>query len=390
MLTLLSHLSLSLSNLFPFTFISTLALQHPLHCFRGINFTVCRSHYSWYSSSRCWFLCSFFSFLPLICHHSFIRCTVTLDRQNVYALLVLQSTACIRWTSCRRDQHPRWIFHAPDRSLRFLARQSDCYWRSVHHHLCPCMCVCSHFYHLHHCCVLSTSTGMDLQRDREGGTWLAMNRDGRIGALLNVLKPLDKPSQGRKNRGQLTEVEVYNFLFIPLIFSNSSLQASSSLTSSPLVSKDPTISPSLLLTQLTTLTSPWSPLTSSRSPKCPLPWCELPHVLSPLHHRRIRTGSTVVSYMTNIGSYYPIVCHPKGKFIYLHYYLLHFSFCHFTFLNCVSCIHLSLATQSWLSAIINPLDLGSRESSAVNSTKTYASEMWKLLEKIIWRTNFSI
>lgn len=30
--------------------------------------------------------------------------------------------------------------------------------------------------------------------------------------------------------------------------------------------------------------------------------------------QRLRTGSTVVSYFTNIGSFYPIVCQPSGKF----------------------------------------------------------------------------
>lgn len=41
-----------------------------------------------------------------------------------------------------------------------------------------------------------------MQRGREGGTWLAMNRDGRIGALLNVLKPLDEVNPGKKHRGE--------------------------------------------------------------------------------------------------------------------------------------------------------------------------------------------
>lgn len=43
--------------------------------------------------------------------------------------------------------------------------------------------------------------GMDLESGREGGTWMAMNRSGQIGALLNVLRPLRKVIHGKRNRG---------------------------------------------------------------------------------------------------------------------------------------------------------------------------------------------
>ena len=43
---------------------------------------------------------------------------------------------------------------------------------------------------------------MDLEKNREGGTWFAMNRDGRIGALLNVLQPIDEVKPGKRHRGK--------------------------------------------------------------------------------------------------------------------------------------------------------------------------------------------
>lgn len=43
---------------------------------------------------------------------------------------------------------------------------------------------------------------MDLERGREGGTWFAMDRNGRIGALLNVLQPIDQVNPGKRHRGQ--------------------------------------------------------------------------------------------------------------------------------------------------------------------------------------------
>jgi uncharacterized protein with NRDE domain len=44
---------------------------------------------------------------------------------------------------------------------------------------------------------------MDLEDGREGGTWLAMNKEGQIGVLLNILQPLDSLIPGKKHRGML-------------------------------------------------------------------------------------------------------------------------------------------------------------------------------------------
>lgn len=43
----------------------------------------------------------------------------------------------------------------------------------------------------------------DLQKGREGGTWLAMNTNGKIGVLLNILEPDNEISADRKSRGFL-------------------------------------------------------------------------------------------------------------------------------------------------------------------------------------------
>ena len=46
--------------------------------------------------------------------------------------------------------------------------------------------------------------GIDLQEGREGGTWFAMNPSrGKIGALLNILQPIDKVCLGKQHRGFL-------------------------------------------------------------------------------------------------------------------------------------------------------------------------------------------
>lgn len=45
---------------------------------------------------------------------------------------------------------------------------------------------------------------MDYEEGRQGGTWLAMHRNGKITALLNVLKPLDQVVECEKTRGNFT------------------------------------------------------------------------------------------------------------------------------------------------------------------------------------------
>ncbi|XP_055861442.1 transport and Golgi organization 2 homolog [Biomphalaria glabrata] len=40
-------------------------------------------------------------------------------------------------------------------------------------------------------------SGLDLMQDRAGGTWLGMNKDGQIGALLNILGQQDHTKEGR-------------------------------------------------------------------------------------------------------------------------------------------------------------------------------------------------
>ncbi|GBM59453.1 Transport and Golgi organization 2, partial [Araneus ventricosus] len=45
--------------------------------------------------------------------------------------------------------------------------------------------------------------GMDLEPGKEGGTWLAMSKKGKIGALLNILQPDEEILPGKKGRGFL-------------------------------------------------------------------------------------------------------------------------------------------------------------------------------------------
>ncbi|XP_055939378.1 transport and Golgi organization 2 homolog [Argiope bruennichi] len=45
--------------------------------------------------------------------------------------------------------------------------------------------------------------GMDMEPGKEGGTWLAMNKKGKIGALLNILQPDEEILPGKKGRGFL-------------------------------------------------------------------------------------------------------------------------------------------------------------------------------------------
>lgn len=43
--------------------------------------------------------------------------------------------------------------------------------------------------------------GTDQMEGRQGGTWLAMNRNGKIAALLNILQPADETHPDKKGRG---------------------------------------------------------------------------------------------------------------------------------------------------------------------------------------------
>lgn len=45
--------------------------------------------------------------------------------------------------------------------------------------------------------------GMDLEPGREGGSWLVMNKSGKIGALLNILQPDEEVLPNKKGRGFL-------------------------------------------------------------------------------------------------------------------------------------------------------------------------------------------
>ncbi len=53
--------------------------------------------------------------------------------------------------------------------------------------------------------------GMDVQKTREGGTWLAVSREGKISSLLNVFQPTAEFFSDRASRGFL----VVNFLKSP-------------------------------------------------------------------------------------------------------------------------------------------------------------------------------
>lgn len=43
---------------------------------------------------------------------------------------------------------------------------------------------------------------MDFAQGREGGTWLAMNTNGKVAALLNVLRPRVYEVEKRRPRGK--------------------------------------------------------------------------------------------------------------------------------------------------------------------------------------------
>lgn len=43
--------------------------------------------------------------------------------------------------------------------------------------------------------------GMDMQGGKEGGSWLAMNTDGRVGIILNILG--ERKQNAAKGRGRL-------------------------------------------------------------------------------------------------------------------------------------------------------------------------------------------
>uniref|UniRef100_A0A131YMH6 Transport and golgi organization 2-like protein n=1 Tax=Rhipicephalus appendiculatus TaxID=34631 RepID=A0A131YMH6_RHIAP len=45
--------------------------------------------------------------------------------------------------------------------------------------------------------------GRDQEKGREGGTWMAVSKDGRIGALLNILQPAHRVDPTKRGRGFL-------------------------------------------------------------------------------------------------------------------------------------------------------------------------------------------
>lgn len=53
-------------------------------------------------------------------------------------------------------------------------------------------------------------SGRDLQPGKEGGTWLAMNKNGKISALLNILQPDNEILPNKKGRGFLVVDYVKN------------------------------------------------------------------------------------------------------------------------------------------------------------------------------------
>lgn len=44
--------------------------------------------------------------------------------------------------------------------------------------------------------------GVDAEQGKEGGTWFAMSKTGKIAALLNVLQPDDEIAVNKKGRGK--------------------------------------------------------------------------------------------------------------------------------------------------------------------------------------------
>jgi len=46
-------------------------------------------------------------------------------------------------------------------------------------------------------------SGLDMEPGKEGGTWLAMSKTGKIGVLLNILQPDEELLPGKKGRGFL-------------------------------------------------------------------------------------------------------------------------------------------------------------------------------------------
>jgi uncharacterized protein with NRDE domain len=51
----------------------------------------------------------------------------------------------------------------------------------------------------------------DLMKGREGGTWIAMNRNGKLGVLLNILQPNIEISDHKKPRGLQSINSNYGF-----------------------------------------------------------------------------------------------------------------------------------------------------------------------------------
>ncbi|XP_029653413.1 transport and Golgi organization 2 homolog [Octopus sinensis] len=60
--------------------------------------------------------------------------------------------------------------------------------------------------------------GMDLMEGREGGTWLAVNRNGKLSCLLNIY--CEEPDPSKKHRGQLVSDYLNNDQYTAVSYSN--------------------------------------------------------------------------------------------------------------------------------------------------------------------------
>ncbi|XP_014767904.1 transport and Golgi organization 2 homolog [Octopus bimaculoides] len=59
---------------------------------------------------------------------------------------------------------------------------------------------------------------MDLMEGREGGTWLAVNRNGKLSCLLNIY--CEEPDPSKKHRGQLVSDYLNNDQYTAVSYTN--------------------------------------------------------------------------------------------------------------------------------------------------------------------------
>ena len=61
-------------------------------------------------------------------------------------------------------------------------------------------------------------TGLDDEPGREGGTWLAMNKNGRLACLVNIAGKLDpnKKGRGRKSLSHFHKIEKVLYFYCSL------------------------------------------------------------------------------------------------------------------------------------------------------------------------------